>query len=244
MEKFIEIVDHIHELVDEADTLVSEFVLTINNGSPYRQKNINNEPRLIQITEELIIIVLYSQNIHPILNNALKSINDYDLNKSRSGNSIQTFASNTPCPCNECATGKLNKLSEYMEEYILMLDSIKNPDKIADCNFKCTETHSIALIMSYNYHFNKSKQEQYQLQINNLTQELSESKNKYNQLEQEVVSLRNRIASVIPEPVVYDYEEIKSRIDPFRSELIIVQRTFARIINSRMSIPIAHIVSK
>ncbi len=78
-------------------------------------------------------------------------------------------------------------------------------------------------------------------QITILKQELSDMTAKYEQVQQEMEILKAKVLTVVSDPIVYDYEDIKSRIAPFRDELIIVQRTFMRILKAQHALPIAMI---
>ncbi len=88
---------------------------------------------------------------------------------------------------------------------------------------------------------NKNKQDDYIALITSLEQKLITTQEHCNDLENEVAILKAKVLTIVPDPIVYDYEDIKLRIAPFRDELIIVQRTFMRILKAQHALPIAMI---
>jgi hypothetical protein len=67
------------------------------------------------------------------------------------------------------------------------------------------------------------------------------------ELQEDNTMLKAKLSSIeqaVGLDVKYDYYEIYSRIEPFRNELLLTQRIFARILRGRYSLPIAIPVAK
>ncbi len=76
-------------------------------------------------------------------------------------------------------------------------------------------------------------------QLEYLQSQVYVSNNKISLLQTELHSIKARFT---PELVEYDYEAIKSRLDPIREELKMAQRLFARIIRNQYQAPMAVLV--
>ncbi len=155
----------------------------------------------------------------------------------------------------------LYALSYYMLAYLRCINYIAyNQHEICGkIHYNSSFTHNgnmekymdFAIITSDNYYTNQQQINTLKNKLiattdtcNRLTTELIDINKKYNKINNELITLKNRIANVIPEQVIYDYEDIGSRIQSFKDELLMTQRIFARIIKHRMNIPIAQIVAK
>lgn len=80
--------------------------------------------------------------------------------------------------------------------------------------------------------------EQHKIKEQSTTTELNALKLENEQLKKRLKAMEKAIGIVS-----YDYENLKTRIEPFKSELAIVQRTMIRIIRSHYGAPVAVLVA-
>jgi hypothetical protein len=79
------------------------------------------------------------------------------------------------------------------------------------------------------------------------TKRISTLEQQVKDLQEDNTILKAKLSSIeqaIGLDVKYDYDEISSRIEPYRNELLLTQRIFARILRGRYSLPIAIAVEK
>lgn len=79
--------------------------------------------------------------------------------------------------------------------------------------------------------------------LSELIQWKTNMKEQHSNQQDTIDTLRKRLGAIerkhAPELIEYNYEEIKSRIDPFRDELKMTHRVFARLIRLRYEVPLA-----
>ncbi len=73
-------------------------------------------------------------------------------------------------------------------------------------------------------------------QVQSLTSQIKKLENKNQLLQDRLNTIEGKYT---PELIKYDYDEIRARLDPIRSELKITQRIFARIIRNHYEVPLA-----
>ncbi len=104
--------------------------------------------------------------------------------------------------------------------------------------------YPVVFAMTRSYLDQRASEARRNAKVSELEQQLEASHADVSTLRQEVAILRDRIKDVIPEPVVYDYEELRARIRPFKTDLLVLQRIFIRMIRKNLAIPVASAVAK
>jgi len=254
MDKFIKIVDRISQYANAMDILKKSGIVV---------SHVTGERSFIESHKDQIIAMLdiiYNIGKNPdtgnrILDAFLNDILTKTTIRIQGYHSVvildikKAYQTNTRCGWYAHCIESLNNdgsLLSIFNEALSILNYVTNPELFNDISIDL-ELRSFkysfypALTISEEYYFHKEK---HQLEIDEFNHKLSIVYDKYLRLKQEVDSIKNRIAIAIPEFVIYNYDEIKTHIDPFRHELLITQRIFARNIKIRSNLPVAEIVSK
>jgi hypothetical protein len=215
MEGFTQVVERLNSLVEEADQTFKSGVI-ITNGT--RGMLESNRDRLVQIADELKEIQENHNTGNPVFDNMISVILMHHHN--------------------------------WYTQYIEYLSKVENP-KPALIGFYHTISMSEGTMNTTIFPYNSM------YWVAHLMTVILRDKDRINfdSIQAENASLKEQLCSmqarlkkvehlVIPELIEYDYVAIKSRLDPYRAEMKLVHRTFARIIRARYDAPIAIAISK